>query len=60
MNKVLKRLAENNATLNIKKSEFDRESIEYYGYVFSKNGMKPALSKTDALKTAAYPTDIKS
>ena len=43
LNKVSKRLAENNITLNIKKGEFDRESIKYYGYVFSKDGMKPAV-----------------
>ena len=60
LNKVLKRLAENNITLSIKKCEFDRESIEYYGYVFSKDGMKPAPGKIDALKNAAHPTDIKS
>ena len=58
--KVLKHLTENNITLNIKKCEFDRESIEYYGYVFSKDGLKSAPSKIDALKNAAHPTDIKS
>ena len=28
LNKVLKRLSENNITLNIKKCEFDRESLD--------------------------------
>ena len=60
LNKVLKRLAENNITLNIQKCEFDRESIEFYGYVFSKDGMIPAPNKIDALKNAAHPTDMKS
>ena len=60
LNKVLKCLAENNITLNIKKCEFDKESIEYYGYVFSKDGMKPALNKIDALKNAVYSIDIMS
>ena len=60
LNKVLKRLAENNIIVNIKKFEFDRESIEYFGCVFSNDGMKPAPSKIDSLKNAAHPTDIKS
>ena len=60
LNKVLKRLAENNITLNIKKCEFDKESIEYYCYVFSKDGMKPAPNKIDPLRKAVHPIDIKS
>ena len=60
LNKVLKHLIGNSITLNIKKCEFDRESIEYYGYVFSKDNLKPAPSKIDALKNAAHPTGIKS
>ena len=57
-NKVLKCLAENNITWNIKKCEFDRESIEYYGYVFTKDGMKPPPCKINALKNAVHPKDI--
>ena len=60
LNKVFKRFAENNITLNTKKYEIDRESIECYGYVFSKDGMRPVPSKIDALKNAAHPADIKS
>lgn len=58
-NKVLKRLAENNITFNIRKCEFDKESIECYGYVFSKDSMKPAPNKIDALKNAVHTIDIK-
>ena len=56
----MKCLAENNITLNIKKCEFDKQSIEYYGYVFSKDGMKPASNEIDALENAVHPIDIKS
>ena len=56
LNKVIKRLAENSITLNIKKYEFDKES---YGYVFSKDGLKPAPNKIDALKNVVHPLDIK-
>ena len=41
LNNFLKRLVENNIALNMKKCEFVKESIEYYGYVLSKDGMKP-------------------
>ena len=60
LNKVLKRLAENNITLIIEKCEFDKESMEYYGSIFSRDGMKPSPNKINALKNAVHPIDIKS
>ena len=57
LNKVLKRLAENNITLNIKKCEFDKESVEYHGYVWSKDGMKPAPNKIESLKNVVHLID---
>ena len=57
---VFKRLSEKGLTLNLDKSIFDKASIEYFGFIFSENGMKPSLSKIDALKQAEKPKDVKS
>ena len=58
--KVLKGLTENIITLTIEKCEFDKKSIEYYGYISSKDIMKPSPNKIDALKTEVHPIDTKS
>ena len=49
--KVLQRLAEKGLTLNLEKCLFHKESLEYFGFIFSKEGVKPSPTKTAALKT---------
>ena len=38
---------------------FSKETLEYFGFTFSKNGMKPSVSKILALTEAKHPQDIK-
>ena len=55
LTKVLKRLDEMNAILNNEKCEFSKESIEFYGHIFSKNGISPDPKKVAAIKHATPP-----
>lgn len=56
---VFKRLRENGLTVSRKKCEFFRKSIEYLGYVLSKEGMSTSPSKVSAIKDAPTPTNVK-
>lgn len=57
---VFKRLAEKGLTLNLPKCIFDKPTIEFYGYEFSSEGMKPSTSKIADLQNADRPNDVKS
>ena len=46
-------------TLNLSKCIFSKEHLEYFGFIFSKAGMKPSDSKINALKNAERPQDFK-
>ena len=52
---VLKRLKENNLTVNGKKCRFQQPEVEFYGLVFSKNGLSIHPSKVEAIKAAPHP-----
>ena len=58
--KVLQRLAEKGLTLNLEKCLFHKESLEYFGFIFSKEGVKPSPTKTAALKNVDRPRDVKA
>ena len=45
--------------LNLSKCIFSKEHLEYFGFSFSKVGMKPSDSKINDLKNAEQPQDIK-
>ena len=55
LQKVFQRLSEKGLTLNLNKCLFSKETLEYFGFIFSKNGMKPSASKNLPLKEAKRP-----
>ena len=60
LQKVLKRLEEKGLTLNLNKCVFDQESLEYFGFVFTSEGMKPSQKKIEALKNIQQPENVKA
>ena len=54
---VFARLQAKNLTLNPKKCEFNKSSIEFFGYTFSKNGVSPDLKKVAAINNAKPPSN---
>ena len=57
---VFKRLADKGLTLNLKKCIFDKQNLEYFGYIFSADGIKPSPTKITALQDANRPEDLKA
>ena len=61
--KVFKNLESYGVTLNLQKCLFDKENLDFYGYMFSKAGMQPSTTKVSALKNAKQPetcNDVRS
>ena len=54
---VFARLRAKNLTLNPKKCEFNKSSIEFFGYTFSKNGVSPDPKKVAAINNAKPPSN---
>lgn len=54
---VLSRLEKHNMRVNLKKSEFMKDQIEYCGYVIDKNGIRPIKNKIDAIHNMKKPTN---
>lgn len=52
---VLQRAADFGITFNLEKAEFAKEDIEFYGYRFTKDGLKPSEDKVRAIKDAPRP-----
>ena len=52
---VFQRLQAKGLTLNLSKCNFSKEHLEYFGFIFSKAGMKPSYSKINALKNIEQP-----
>ena len=59
LQKVFRRLSVKGLTLNLDKCLFSKETLEYFGFIFLKSGMKPSVSKILVLKEAKRPKDIK-
>ena len=55
---VLQRLADYGLTVNGSKCEFNKDSIEFFGLVFSKDGISPAGPKVEAIHNAEPPTNV--
>ncbi|XP_053380302.1 uncharacterized protein K02A2.6-like [Mercenaria mercenaria] len=55
---VLKRLQDKGFTLNKKKCEFNKRKIEFFGYVFSEDGISADPKKCEAIKNAQAPTNV--
>jgi hypothetical protein len=53
--KVFEQLREKNITLNKGKCEFNRDKVEFFGYVFSKDGISADPKKINAIKNAEPP-----
>ena len=56
---VFKRLRERNLTLNKGKCEFNRDTIDFYGFTFGKGGISPDAKKVDAIHKMSIPTSAK-
>ena len=55
---VLTRFKELNLTLNKEKCQFYMPRIEFFGMVFSADGMSPDPAKVEAIKQAEAPTSV--
>ena len=63
LDQTLRRLHESGLTVNLTKCEFNKPSIEFFGYIFSADGLAPAPEKVKALQDAAEPrnpTELRS
>lgn len=56
--KVLKRLEENNLTLNRSKCKFVVEEVEFLGSIIDQNGIRPSPDKVEAIKNFRKPKDV--
>ena len=56
---VLQALVNRNLTLNKGKCEFNKPSIEFYGFVFGKDGISPDVKKVEAVKKMETPKTAK-
>jgi cleavage and polyadenylation specificity factor subunit 1 len=55
LREVLKRANDFGITLNREKCEFGVDELEFYGYKFTKDGLKPTHEKVKAVKEAKSP-----
>ncbi|KAK3749040.1 hypothetical protein QZH41_005695 [Actinostola sp. cb2023] len=59
LEKTLKKFSDNHITLNAKKCEFNKTSLEFFGFVFSDGGMKPDPKKVEDIQNLEPPTNVK-
>ena len=59
LDKVLKKVSDNRLTLNAKKCEFNKTSLEFFGFIFSDGGMKPDPKKVEDIQNLVPPTNTK-
>ena len=52
---VLQTAKERNLRFGFSKCEFDQKQLEFFGYVFSDEGISPSSSKVEAVKDASVP-----
>ena len=57
LKKVLEMLSSNKLTINVNKCEYSRETIKFYGLIFSKSGVSPDPEKVEALKICEPPVN---
>lgn len=58
LHKTLRRLSEKGLTLNRAKCELNVKSVEYFGHVFSSDGVSASKTKVDAIKNMPSPTNV--
>jgi hypothetical protein len=56
--KLFERLKERNLTLNKAKCEFNKDILEYYGHIFSANGISADPKKISAIRNTQIPKDV--
>ena len=56
LRQILHRFSENNLTLNLRKCEFDKLQMEFFGFVFSQRGISPSENKVVSIKQLQPPT----
>lgn len=59
LRQVFQRLKDRHLTLNRGKCEFNRDSIEFYGFTFGKGGVSPDAKKVDAIRNMSVPKSVK-
>ncbi|XP_050515486.1 uncharacterized protein K02A2.6-like [Diabrotica virgifera virgifera] len=57
LEQVLKKLSEHNLHINLDKSEFFKDEIDYCGYKMSKTGVSTSADKVTAIANAPIPTN---
>lgn len=60
LTRVLNRFKEKNLTLNIAKCELGKESLTFFGHVFTKEGMKPNPEKIKEIRNTPKPENVKA
>ena len=60
LSKVLQRLAEKGLTLNLNKCIFSKENLNFFGYLFSSQGVKPNPQKVAEIEKTPGPENIKA
>jgi hypothetical protein len=55
LSKVLHTLHKAGLTVNLKKCEFSKSTIEFFGHIFSQGGLSPDPQKVQALKDTSEP-----
>ena len=55
----LRLLCENGLTINTDKCEFAKEEIEFFGFIISKDGVKPTMNKIEAILNYPTPQNVK-
>jgi len=55
LDQTLKQLHRSGLTINLKKCEFNKTELEFFGYVFSKDGIAPDPKKVQAVQDAKEP-----
>ena len=59
LTRVFQALSDQHVTLNKEKCEFNKSSVEFFGHIFSKDGVAPDPKKVSAIKNAVVPKDRK-
>ena len=55
MRTVIQRARDHGITFNREKCQFGREKIEFFGHIFTKDGLKPSPDKVKAIKQCGVP-----
>lgn len=58
LDRVLKKISDNNLTLNAENCEFNKKSLEFFGFIFSDGGMKSDPKKAEDIRNLAPPTNL--